>query len=61
MRTLLVCFLAVLAAVSANQQPQPFKAGHSYVYRLKTQVASSLIGASPAEIQQVGDKRDLKF
>jgi hypothetical protein len=50
MRTLLVCCLAVLA-VAANV-PKPFKSQQTYVYRFDTQVSSSLIGASPAEIQQ---------
>jgi hypothetical protein len=52
MRTLLVCCLAVLAVAANINSPQPFKGQNTYVYRFDTQVSSSLIGASPAEIQQ---------
>jgi len=58
MRTLLVCCLAVVALANANSQlPKPFKGQQTYVYRFDTQIASSLVGASPAEIQQAAATR----
>jgi len=55
MRTLLVCCLAVAAVLASV--PKPFKGEETYVYRFDTQVSSSLIGASPAEIQQAAATR----
>jgi hypothetical protein len=56
MKTLLVCCLAVLAV--AASVPKPFKGQQkTYIYRFDTQVSSSLIGASPAEIQQAAATR----
>jgi hypothetical protein len=55
MKTFLVICLAVLA--SASTQVKPFEGQKTYVYRFDTQISSSLIGSSPAEIQQAAATR----
>ncbi|KAI6209112.1 hypothetical protein M3Y96_00186500 [Aphelenchoides besseyi] len=57
MRTVLVCLLVGLVVNASNYDPQPFGSKKSFVYRFNSQVASSLIGSLPNEIQQAAATR----